>query len=105
MLWLSDVPVPTDFGVNYEDLNLHTPDGIVLRSYLMRQRKDLGSHHAGKVEIDDDETDEEVSATHICVSGWLTISSVLCDAPDCFDVSREWWQPWTSYTPRKGVLR
>lgn len=68
--WLSDVPVPTDFGVNYEDLNLHTPDGIVLRSYLLRQRKDLGNHHAGKVDFDDDETDEEVSGTpyvRLCV--------------------------------------
>ena len=58
-----DVPVPTDFGVNYEDLNLHTPDGVVLRSYILRQRKDLDNHHSGKLNINDDETDEEVNST------------------------------------------
>ncbi|KAF7973606.1 hypothetical protein HWV62_14772 [Athelia sp. TMB] len=59
----TNVPVPTDFGVNYEDLNLHTPDGVVLRSYILRQRKDLDNHHSGKLNINDDETDEEFSAS------------------------------------------
>ena len=73
--WSPDVPVPTDFGLNHEDLNLHTPDGITLRSYLLRQRKVLDHHQAGNVEIGDSQTDEEVSG-EICVQSRLYSSVV-----------------------------
>lgn len=67
--------MPTDFGVNYEDLNLHTPDGIVLRSYLLRQRKDLDNHHSGKLNVNDDETDEEVGRmTLSCMDAAVSLS-------------------------------
>lgn len=33
---------------------------MTLRSYLLRQRKDLDNHHAGKLNINEEETDEEV---------------------------------------------
>jgi hypothetical protein len=55
-----DVPVPTDFGLNYEDLNLRTPDGVVLRSYIFRQRKELEHHQAGNIETNGSQTDEDV---------------------------------------------
>lgn len=57
----SDVSVPTDFGLSYDNLELRTADGVTLRSYLMRQRKELGHHQAGHVgTVDSCQTDEEV---------------------------------------------
>lgn len=58
---LAEVPVPTDFGLGYEDLTLTTPDGVTLRSYLMRQQKHLKHYQAGEVEASESQTDEEVS--------------------------------------------
>jgi len=59
----TEVPLPTDFGLNYEDLNLYTPDGFTLRSYLMRQRKQLGHHQEGLVDTHESQTDDEFAAT------------------------------------------
>lgn len=36
-----DVPVPSAFGLPYEELVLETPDRVKVRAYLMVQRKDL----------------------------------------------------------------
>jgi hypothetical protein len=100
----SDVPVPTDFGLSHEDLNLHTPDGIILRSYLLRQRKELDHYQAGRVETDESQTDEEVSRD-ICLRGRFLICYLVCGHMSNYpDVSREWWKSWTSYTSRKSVL-
>ncbi|KAF7313337.1 Serine palmitoyltransferase [Mycena chlorophos] len=36
-----DVPVPTQFGLPYEDLELKTPDGVTLRCYLLVQTRGM----------------------------------------------------------------
>ena len=54
-----DVPKPTDFGLEYEEPELVTPDGFKLRCYFLVQKKDLGS--SGRHTIDNPElSDEEV---------------------------------------------
>jgi hypothetical protein len=96
--------VPTDFGLSYEDLPLRTPDGITLRSYILRQRKELGHHQAGDVETSESQTDEEVSG-EICLQFRLLITcAVRGDATHCANVSRERWKPWTSHTSCQGIL-
>jgi hypothetical protein len=37
----SDVPVPTQYDLPYEDLTLVTRDGVKIRCYLLTQRKEL----------------------------------------------------------------
>jgi len=59
----TDVPVPTHFGLNYEDLHLYTPDGITLRSYMLRQRKELDHQKAGDAETSESQTDADFAAT------------------------------------------
>lgn len=56
-----EVPVPTDFGLTYEDLPLQTSDGLTLRCYILRQRKELGHHQEGHVDTNGYRTDEEVN--------------------------------------------
>lgn len=56
----AEVPVPTDFGLPYENLELVTPDNVKLRSYLLVQRRELSHPGAGRLDIQEDETDEEV---------------------------------------------
>lgn len=58
-----DVPVPSDFGMPYQDLELRTPDGILLRCYLLPQRKTLHADHSEAVRVpyDGPETDDEVN--------------------------------------------
>ena len=58
----AEVPVPTDFGLPYQDLPLVTPDNVTLRCYLMTQRKNIPFRGAMPVETTDSETDEEVCA-------------------------------------------
>jgi len=40
---IPEVPVPTDFGIPYQPLDLETEDGVVLRCYLLPQRQDLST--------------------------------------------------------------
>jgi hypothetical protein len=56
----TDVPTPKDFGLSYEDLSLHTSDGITLRCYLLPQTRDLHHPDAARVEGKGLETDDEV---------------------------------------------
>lgn len=56
------VPVPTDFGLPYQDVELLTPDEVKLRCYLLVQRKDLLHIGAEPFEGTEEETDEEVSS-------------------------------------------
>ena len=35
------VPVPSDYGLPYEDLQLRTPDGVQIHAFLLRQREHL----------------------------------------------------------------
>jgi hypothetical protein len=106
--WSQDVPVPTDFGLSYDNLDLNTPDGITLRSYLLRQRKELGHHQDGHVETSESQTDEEVSGdVHAIIYAQLRLlipCLVFGNTTYCTHVSWERWKPWTSYTSRQGVL-
>ncbi|EIW75926.1 alpha beta-hydrolase [Coniophora puteana RWD-64-598 SS2] len=58
-----DVPVPTDYGLQYEDLDLVTSDGVTLRSYLLPQKKNLNNSHAVDVPHPINQTDEEFAST------------------------------------------
>ena len=42
----ADVAAPSDFELPYENLELKTPDEVVLRCYLLPQRKDAGAGEA-----------------------------------------------------------
>lgn len=57
-----DVPVPSAYGLPYEDLELKTPDGITLRCYLLPQSKELSKTHAVATPVpgEDDVTEDEV---------------------------------------------
>ncbi|EGN94339.1 hypothetical protein SERLA73DRAFT_62688 [Serpula lacrymans var. lacrymans S7.3] len=59
----TEVAIPTDFGVDYQDLQLHTSDGVTLRSYLLVQRKELSTNHATPVEHTEEQTNEEFAST------------------------------------------
>ncbi|KAI8973132.1 alpha/beta-hydrolase [Trametes punicea] len=58
----TEVPVPADFGLPYQDLALVTPDHVTLRCYLLPQRKELPYLGASPMEIPESETDEEFAA-------------------------------------------
>jgi hypothetical protein len=58
-----EVPVPSDYGLPYEDLPLITPDGITLRCYLLPLKKSLSTSHSDLIKpemVADFETDDEV---------------------------------------------
>ncbi|OJA13758.1 hypothetical protein AZE42_01551 [Rhizopogon vesiculosus] len=57
-----DVPVPTDFGLQYKDLPLVTEDGVTLRCYLLMQRTEISNSHGPRIEYTDQETDEEFAS-------------------------------------------
>jgi len=40
---IAEVPVPTDFGIPYQPLDLTTDDDVLLRCYLLPQRRDLSA--------------------------------------------------------------
>ncbi|KAG2362901.1 alpha beta-hydrolase [Suillus spraguei] len=58
-----EVPVPTDFGLEYQDLPLVTEDGITLRCYLLMQRTEINNSHAAQIDYADNQTDEEFAST------------------------------------------
>ncbi|KAL1758978.1 Alpha/Beta hydrolase protein [Schizophyllum commune] len=49
-----EVAVPTDYNLDYDSLDLETPDGVTLRCYLLVQHKDLGANKVGATHIDED---------------------------------------------------
>jgi abhydrolase domain-containing protein 13 len=55
------VPVPTDFGLPYEDVELITPDNVRIKCYLMIQRNPLDIAGMTEIDIPEGKTDEEVS--------------------------------------------
>ena len=57
-----EVPLPVNFGLYYEDLELKTSDNVVLKCFLIPQKKDLGVGSA-HMEIARGVTEDEV-----CVS-------------------------------------
>ncbi len=63
-----EVPVPSEYGLPYEDLPLKTPDGVNLRCYLLPLKKSLAESHSDFIKpetIADYETDEEVRVTSL----------------------------------------
>ncbi|KAI9070411.1 alpha/beta-hydrolase [Trametes sanguinea] len=58
----TEVPVPTDFDLPYQDLPLNTPDNVKLACYLLTQRKEMPFVGAMSVETNENETDEEFAA-------------------------------------------
>ncbi|KAH7921997.1 alpha/beta-hydrolase [Leucogyrophana mollusca] len=59
----TEVAVPTEYGLEYEDLPLRTPDGFTLRCYLLLQRKEPGNDRALHVEYTEEQTREEFTST------------------------------------------
>lgn len=82
----SDVPLPSEFGLHYEDLELKTPDGVILKCFLIPQKADLG---AGSVHIDIKRgvTEEEVSQLFGPLSVVLSVSLVHRQSADRYHVS------------------
>lgn len=68
------MPIPKDFGVPYEDLELVTPDNITLRCYLLPQRTGLPNLYpeAARVEGEGTLSDDEVCYcfSHVSDSSW-----------------------------------
>lgn len=93
-----DVPVPSDFGMPYQDLELRTPDGILLRCYLLPQRKTLHADHSEAVRVpyDGPETDDEVNPLVLLRDASVTFYSyiVYCHPANCCHVSRKWGESW-----------
>ncbi|KAF8995993.1 Alpha/Beta hydrolase protein [Cyathus striatus] len=56
-----EVPVPSDYDIPYDDVELKTPDGFILRCYLLTQKKRLEFDHpeAASLPGEENETDEE----------------------------------------------
>ncbi|RDB30001.1 Protein bem46 [Hypsizygus marmoreus] len=54
-----EVPVPSDFGLPYEDLELETPDKVKLRCYLLPQKQSLSRTHTDAARIPEDNTETE----------------------------------------------
>lgn len=61
---ISEVPLPSEFGLPYEDLELETEDKVKLRCYLLPQKRLLSTTHpeAARVPNDLTETDDEVTS-------------------------------------------
>ncbi|KAJ7729820.1 Alpha/Beta hydrolase protein [Mycena metata] len=59
--YAEDVPVPSTYGLPYEDLELKTSDGITLRCYLLPQSKQLSKTHTAATPVpgEDDTTEDE----------------------------------------------
>lgn len=60
---LTEVPVPTDFGLEYQDLPLVTEDGFTLRCYFLMQRTEISNNHAAHIDYANQQTHEEVRHT------------------------------------------
>ncbi|KAG0699526.1 Alpha/Beta hydrolase protein [Suillus ampliporus] len=58
----TEVQVPTDFGLEYQDLPLVTEDGITLRCYLLMQRTEISNSHAPHIDYPDQQTHEEFAS-------------------------------------------
>ena len=69
----SDVPLPSEFGLHYEDLELKTSDDVILKCFLIPQKKDLGPGSA-HMQISRDITEDEVSI-------FVIVSLSICHYP------------------------
>lgn len=85
--------MPTDFGLEYQDLPLVTEDGITLRCYLLMQRTEISNSHAAHIDYANQQTHEEVRHTVpiLCIYSLLqSVCSIqVCiHSTDSFDVPR-----------------
>jgi hypothetical protein len=91
---VTEVPVPTDFGLEYQDLPLVTEDGLTLRCYLLMQRTEISNSHAAHVNYPDQQTHEEVRHypdTYAFIHSLLLFvrqMQVCIHSTDSFDVPR-----------------
>lgn len=61
-----DVPKPIDFGLEYEEPELVTPDGVKLRCYLLTLKKDLRVFGGSAVDSPE-QSDEEVCFSYLSI--------------------------------------
>ncbi|KAI6169601.1 Alpha/Beta hydrolase protein [Pisolithus thermaeus] len=59
----TEVPKPDMYGLPYEDVELKTEDGVLLRCYLLKQRKDVNHAYALHIPVDDGISNDEFAAT------------------------------------------
>lgn len=59
----TEVPVPTDFGLPYEDVELTTPDNVRIKCYLMIQKSKLDLARATVIDIPEDKSDEDFASS------------------------------------------
>ncbi|KAF8811215.1 alpha/beta-hydrolase [Phlegmacium glaucopus] len=57
-----DVPLPSEFGLRYEDLELKTSDSVILRCYLIPQKIDLGTGSI-RMDVKEGTTEDEFIAS------------------------------------------
>lgn len=59
----SDVPKPDMYGLPYVDVELKTEDNVLLRCYLLMQRKEVNHSCALQLPVDDGMSNDEFAAT------------------------------------------
>ncbi|KAF5340323.1 hypothetical protein D9611_007810 [Ephemerocybe angulata] len=55
----NDVAKPSDFGIPYQDVELKTPDNVLLRCYLLVQKRELSTSHPDALFLDEGNVTEE----------------------------------------------
>ncbi|KAI6157335.1 Alpha/Beta hydrolase protein [Pisolithus tinctorius] len=59
----TEVPTPDMYGLHYEGVELKTEDGVLLRCYLLTQRKEVVHRFALQIPVNDEMSDDEFAAT------------------------------------------
>lgn len=59
----TDVDTPDKYDLFYKVLELKTEDGVLLRSYLLPQRKEVGHRNATHIDVAEEMSNEEFAAT------------------------------------------
>ncbi|KAI6032729.1 Alpha/Beta hydrolase protein [Pisolithus orientalis] len=59
----TEVPSPDMYGLHYEGVELKTEDGVLLRCYLLTQRKEVGHPYALQIPVNDEMSNDEFTAT------------------------------------------
>ncbi|KAJ2919365.1 hypothetical protein MD484_g1028, partial [Candolleomyces efflorescens] len=73
LLGLGLVSVPSEFGMPYEDVELKTPDNVLLRCYALVQRKGLETTHQDAMFVDDDYITEDEIVYGQSIGGAVSI--------------------------------
>lgn len=110
--WAEDVARPSDFGIPYEDLELKTSDDILLRCYLLLQKRELSSSHPDAAYLDVGNLSEDQVRFHTVppnIPEKLNVMPQFAIAvhrqpTNGADVPRERRKPWTPNPPREDLL-